>query len=80
MSTDRQGRITFANSHCHTLLKDVKIPFLRHPITEYFPSIPAAHVISGGLKILSDLQYYHDLPLLVNRVPIEENMTTPAAS
>ncbi|MCI8533410.1 MAG: sigma 54-interacting transcriptional regulator [Lachnospiraceae bacterium] len=71
MSTDRQGMITFANSYCHTLLKDVKSSFLRHPIREYFPSVPVEHVISDGRKILSDLQYYHDLPLLVNCVPIE---------
>ena len=71
MSTDRQGMITFANSYCHTLLKDVKSSFLRHSIREYFPSVPVEHVISDGRKILSDLQYYHDLPLLVNCVPIE---------
>ena len=41
ISTDRQGRITFANSYCHTLFKDVKSSFLQHPIKEYFPSIPA---------------------------------------
>lgn len=71
LSTDRQGLITFANSYCHTLLKDVKSSFIRHPIKEFFPSVPVEHVISGGMKILSDLQYYHDLPLLVNCVPIE---------
>ncbi len=71
ISTDRQGRITFANSYCHTLFKDVKSSFLQHPIKEYFPSIPADLVISDGRKILSDLQYHHDLPLLVNCVPIE---------
>lgn len=71
MSTDRQGMITFANSYCHTLLKDVKTSLIGHSIRKYFPSIPVEHVIADGLKILSDLQYYHDLPFLVNCVPIE---------
>ena len=71
MSTDRRGTITFANTYCHTLLKDVKSSLIGHSIHEYFPDVPVEPVISDGRKILSDLQYYHDLPLLVNCVPIE---------
>lgn len=71
MSTNRQGIVTFANSYCHTLLKDVKSSLIGHSIREYFPDVPVEPVISNGRKILADLQYYHGLPFLVNCVPIE---------
>lgn len=71
MSANRQGYITFANTYCHTLLKDVKESFIGHPIQEFFPYIPVEQVIANGKKILSELQYYHGLPLLVNCVPVE---------
>lgn len=71
LSANRQGYITFANAYCHTLLKDFKASFIGHSIKEFFPDIPAEQVISKSRKILSDLQYYNGLPLMVNCVPIE---------
>ncbi|MBS6398133.1 MAG: sigma 54-interacting transcriptional regulator [Clostridiales bacterium] len=71
MSANRQGYITFANTCCHSLLKDVKTSFIGHPIQEYFPDIPVEKVISNGKKVLSELHYCRDLPFVVNCVPIE---------
>lgn len=71
ISVNRQGYITFANSYCHTLLKDVKESLIGHSIQEFFPNIPVEQVIKDGKKILSELQYYHGLSLLVNCVPVE---------
>lgn len=71
LSTNRQGYITFANSYCHTLLKEVKASFIGHPIQEFFPDIPVEQVISQGQKVLCELQTLHAQSLLVNCVPIE---------
>lgn len=72
LSTDRNGLITYANSYCHTLLKDVKHTFIGCPIQDFFPQIPVERVISEGYKLLSELQYYNKtLPIIINCVPIE---------
>ena len=71
ISTDRHGTITFANTYCHTLLKNIKSSFIGHSIYEFFPDIPVENVISRGKKFLSELRYSQGIPLLVNCVPIE---------
>lgn len=71
MSANRQGYITFANTYCHTLLKDVKASLIGHPIQEFFPDIPVEQVVSQGKRILSAFHYHKDLPFMINCVPIE---------
>lgn len=71
LSANRQGYITFANTYCHTLLKDVKSSLIGHPIQEYFPDIPVEQVVSEGKRILSELHYHNDLLFMTNCVPIE---------
>ncbi|MDY3826193.1 MAG: sigma 54-interacting transcriptional regulator [Lachnospiraceae bacterium] len=71
ISTDREGYITFANSYCHTVLKDVKTPFIGHALQEYFPDLAVNDVIHKGKKFLSELHYCQSIPLMINCVPIE---------
>jgi len=71
LSADKDGQIDFANSYCHTIMSDVKGSFIGHKLTEYFPDVMLDDVIMHGKKVLSELQYYHHTPLLVNCVPIE---------
>ena len=71
ISTDREGYITFANSYCHTVLKDIKTPLIGHALQEYFPDLAVNDVIHKGKKFLSELHYCQSIPLMINCVPIE---------
>lgn len=70
ISTNRAGIITYANSYCHTIMRDIKSPLTGHHLSEFFPDIPVDQVITQGRKILSDLNQRGSLQLLFNCVPI----------
>ena len=69
ISTDRDGKITMANSYVYSLLK-IDRSLLGKPLMDLFPSIPVDAVIQNGAKILSELYRYRTMTLLVNCVPI----------
>ncbi|RGY97253.1 sigma 54-interacting transcriptional regulator [Clostridium sp. AM58-1XD] len=70
ISADKHGVITFANTYCYSILKSIKGSITGRRINEIFPDIPVPDVISKGKKILSELQKYDSLNLMVNCVPI----------
>ncbi|MEY8338764.1 sigma 54-interacting transcriptional regulator [Lachnospiraceae bacterium 62-35] len=70
ISADKQGIITFANTYCYSILKNNRESLTGHHIKELFPHLPVEGVLERGEKILSELQPYEELQLMVNCVPI----------
>ena len=71
ISADSRGVIAYANTHCHTLLRDINTSLIGLWIKDIFPDIPVSEVVENGKKILNELHFYKNHPFLINCVPFE---------
>ena len=76
ISTNQNGRITFANRYCHSILNAKNELLTGRDIREFFPDLAIEDVTKSGKKLLSELHTHDSCQLMLNCVPVPDNEGT----